>query len=86
MIETRIRKHTDAAMASHYDAAGGGLDRFQPIVTPTNYPGTHYDSTVGISLSQGDQEGFADRFWGREDNSRNPPGIMVFDTSCGRLC
>lgn len=61
-------------MAAHYDAAGGGLDRFQPIVTPTNHPGTHYDSRVGISLSRGDKEGFADRFWGRAVDSLHPSG------------
>lgn len=59
---------------AHYDAAGGGLDRFQPIVTPTSYPGNHYDSTVGIALSQGDKEGFADRFWGRGVDSRDSSG------------
>ena len=63
-------------MAAHYDAAGGGLDRFQPIVTPMNHPGTHYDSRVGISLSQGDKEGFADRFWGRVVDSLHPSGSV----------
>jgi len=52
-------------MAAHYDAAGGGLDRFQPIVTPIGYPGNHYDSMEGIHLNVEDQAGFVDRFWGR---------------------
>jgi len=61
-------------MAAHYDAAGGGLDRFQPIVTPDSYPGEHYDSTLGIHLSVGDREGFSDRFWDREIDSQDISG------------
>ena len=61
-------------MAAHYDAAGGGLDRFQPILTPESYPGNHYDSALGIDLSPEDKEGFSDRFWGRAVDSRDSLG------------
>jgi hypothetical protein len=68
-------------MAAHYDAAGGGLDRFQPIVTPERYPGEHYDSTLGIQLSAGDKEGFSDRFWDREIDSRDTSGNKTLERS-----
>ena len=59
---------------AHWDAAGGGLGRFQPIVTPDSYPGNHYDSTTGIDLEEGDKLGFADRFWGRGTDAPHSTG------------
>jgi hypothetical protein len=63
-------------MSAHYDAAGAGLNRFQPIVTPDSYPGEHYDSNSGITLTTEDKKGFSDRFWDRGDSLHSSTSRM----------
>jgi hypothetical protein len=71
MLKIEAQKVTMSAMSAmvaHYDTAGAGLDRFQPIVTPVGYPGENYDRDSGVPLNQAHKDGFLDRFWDRGDS------------------